>query len=91
MTKHHDTSQTMTKHHDTSQTMMKHHNTSQTMTKHHLYHHNTSQHIMEHHVNHHETSQLNYYKECEYMWGNNDLGMGVCICVWEYESVWAHG
>ena len=50
-----------------------------------------SQHITEHHVNHHETSQLNYYKQCEYMWGKNGLKMGVCICVQEYEIVWAMG
>ena len=45
-----------------------------------------SRHITEHHMNHHETSQLNYYKQCEHMWGKNGLGMDVCICVWEYES-----
>ena len=68
-------------HHNTSGHIMNHDKTSSV----------PSRHITEHHMNHHETSQLNYYKQCEYMWGNNGLGMGVCICVWEYESVWAHG
>ena len=101
---HHEPWWNITTHHEPWRNITTHHKPWRNIMAHHMNHQNTSGHIMnhdkissvpswhitEHHMNHHEISQLNYYKQCEHMWGKNGLGMGVCICVWEYESVWAH-
>ena len=90
---YHKPPQTTTNHYEPPWTTMNNHEPLWSTMNHHkplqttMNHYEPPRNIM----NHHETSQLNYYKQCEYMWGNNDLGMGVCICVWEYESVRAHG
>ena len=93
ITTHHDTSQNIMTHHDTSQTMTKHHDTSWHVMNHDKTSHVPSRHITTHHGTSREPSWNILIKllQCEHVWGKNGLGMGVCVCVWEYESVWVHG